>query len=184
MMKKIKKMFGRLVTSIRPVSLGCVFQSGTLTKCVNSFNIQSNYLKNINNNCIISKTGCQRSYHSTTNNCMGIEEFFDPERKAGEPFVSGRSWTVVDLRRKDFDDLHKLWYVLYKERNLLLSLKAKYRRSGRPIAQLEDNRYIKVKRSMAAIKHVLGERQKIGNKIKELNSIIENENQNNDIQKK
>jgi large subunit ribosomal protein L47 len=115
---------------------------------------------------------------------MGIEEFFDPERKAGEPFVSGRSWTVVDLRRKDFDDLHKLWYVLYKERNLLLSLKAKYRRSGRPIAQLEDNRYIKVKRSMAAIKHVLGERQKIGNKIKELNSIIENENQNNDIQKK
>lgn len=177
-------MFGRLVTSIRPASLGCVFQSGTLTKCVNSFNIQSNYLKNINNNSIISKTGCQRSYHSTTNNCMGIEEFFDPERKAGEPFVSGRAWTVVDLRRKDFDDLHKLWYVLYKERNLLLSLKAKYRRSGRPIAQLEDNRYIKVKRSMAAIKHVLGERQKIGNKIKELNSIIENENQNDDIQKK
>jgi len=112
-----------------------------------------------------------------------MEEFFDPERKAGEPFVAGRAWTVVDLRRKNFDDLHKLWYVLYKERNLLLSLKAKYRRNGRPIAQLEDNRYIKVKRSMAAIKHVLGERQKIGNKIKEL-SALESESQNNDIQSK
>lgn len=134
----------------------------------------------------MSTAGSPRLYHSSTNKCMGIEEFFDPERKAGESFVAGRAWTVVDLRRKNFDDLHKLWYVLYKERNLLLSLKAKYHRSGRPIAQLEDNRYIKVKRSMAAIKHVLGERQKTGNKIKEFEtlSIIQNENQNNDSPKK
>lgn len=174
-------MIGRLLTNMRPVSLGCAFQSVASTKCISSFSAQSNYLKNVNHR-ILSTAVSQRSFHSSTNNCMGIEEFFDPERKAGEPLVTGRAWTVVDLRRKNFDDLHKLWYVLYKERNLLLSLKAKYRRNGRPIAQLEDNRYIKVKRSMAAIKHVLGERQKIGNKIKEL-SLTENENQNNDSQK-
>lgn len=62
---------------------------------------------------------------------------------------------------QSFDDLHKLWYVLYKERNLLLSEKQKIRRAQRPYTQLEENRYMNVKRSMAAIKFVLDERKKI-----------------------
>jgi large subunit ribosomal protein L47 len=31
----------------------------------------------------------------------------------------GRSWTVEELRRKDWDDLHRLWWVCCKEQNLL-----------------------------------------------------------------
>ena len=68
---------------------------------------------------------------------------------------------MADLRRKNFDDLHKLWFVLYKERNLLLSARNKARTSMRAVSGLDENRYIKVKRSMAGIKHVLSERKKI-----------------------
>ncbi len=101
------------------------------------------------------------SFHATTRACMGFEEFFDQKEKPGDEIVTGRSWTAADLRRKSFDDLHKLWFVLYKERNLLLSERERQRRNQRPISAKEENRYTKVKRSMGSIKYVLKERSKI-----------------------
>jgi hypothetical protein len=121
----------------------------------------------------------------------GFEQFFDDQKNPNDVVKTGRAWTVPDLRRKvhglriysftslyvpiftylllvfqDFNDLHKLWWVLYKERNLLLTAKEKTRRVQRPVSGIEEARYQKVKRSMAAIKFVLGERKKIQEIIK------------------
>jgi len=95
----------------------------------------------------------------------GLDAFRDlvtPEVRAQE--TVGRSWTVKELRRKNYDDLHRLWLVLYKEKNMLLTEKQLARRKGGDIPQTQ--RWHKVKKSMGAIRCVLGERMRERNEAK------------------
>ncbi|XP_075274396.1 large ribosomal subunit protein uL29m [Opisthocomus hoazin] len=94
----------------------------------------------------------------TTSSRKGLEEFFDDPRNWGEKTVkSGDAWNIKQLRGKGSEDLHKLWYVLLKEKNMLLTLEQESKRQLRPMPSPE--RLDKVKKSMKNIDLVVRERE-------------------------
>ncbi|XP_077389978.1 large ribosomal subunit protein uL29m [Festucalex cinctus] len=88
----------------------------------------------------------------------GLDEFFDFPENWGESTVkSGAPWTARQLRTKSNEDLHKLWYVLLKERNMLLTLEQEAKRQRVPMPSPERLR--KVQRSMIRLETVVTERE-------------------------
>jgi len=65
------------------------------------------------------------------------------------------------LRLKSFQDLHKLWFVLLKEKNMLLGQRLEAQVTKERDAFPHPHRLNKVKKSMARIKRVLSEREQI-----------------------
>ncbi|KAF9509885.1 hypothetical protein BS47DRAFT_1348720 [Hydnum rufescens UP504] len=74
---------------------------------------------------------------------------------------SGRAWLASELRHKSFRDLHTLWYVLARERNLLATQMLTARRLGLDPKQSISGpkKDVMCRKSMARIKQVLNERR-------------------------
>lgn len=84
-------------------------------------------------------------------------EFFDDEKNWGATEVkSGRSWKLEELRLKSNIDLHKLWYILLKEHNMLLTMEEESKQQTRLFPSPE--RLDKVKDSMDNLEAVVKER--------------------------
>lgn len=86
-------------------------------------------------------------------------EFFDDKKNWNENEVKhGRSWQLPELRIKSNTDLHKLWFVLMKERNMLMTMEHEYKDAWKWWASPE--RIDKVKESMRNIEVVVKERNR------------------------
>ncbi|KAI0034644.1 mitochondrial 39-S ribosomal protein L47 (MRP-L47)-domain-containing protein, partial [Vararia minispora EC-137] len=88
----------------------------------------------------------------------GVEKYhaLDPVH-----MLLGRSWTAAELRRKSFKDLHTLWYVLARERNLLATQREAARRLSGSTEKIRlfQVREMRCRKSQAHIKLVLNERR-------------------------
>ncbi|KAI8114328.1 hypothetical protein M9434_002454 [Picochlorum sp. BPE23] len=112
-----------------------------------------------------------RSWYTSTSCRFGLDELIGStptvspsstqedivkQHQATNASVTGRAWQAEDLRRKSWDDLHRLWVALYKERNALHAEKLEWRRLGQRMPQA--TRFSKVRLSMNRIKQVMSER--------------------------
>lgn len=86
-----------------------------------------------------------------------MDAFFEPKENWDKADITvGRSWRKDDLRMKSNSDLHKLWYVLLKERNMLLTMAELFRLRVRP----GPERIYKVEESMKNLEDVVRERNR------------------------
>merc|ERR1712205_127297 len=102
-----------------------------------------------------ASTPLTRSISSTAaaSRAHGLDAFVDATRD--EKTFVGREWLASDLRNKSYEDLHELWYVLLKERNMLLTERYLARTNREPMRA--PQRMTKVRKSMVRIKLVLTE---------------------------
>jgi len=90
---------------------------------------------------------------------MDLSEFFEVEKFRGEKVVRvGREWRKDELRLKSNTDLHKLWFILLKERNMLLTMEEAYKDEF--VAMPNPERIDKVEISMENLEEVVRERNK------------------------
>lgn len=88
-----------------------------------------------------------------------LMEFFDDPKNWSENEVKvGRAWNLDELRIKSNKDLHMLWYVLLKERNMLLTMEHECKEKVELFPSPE--RLDKVKISMRNLETVVRERNK------------------------
>ena len=86
-------------------------------------------------------------------------EFFDDKKNWGQNEVkTGRAWTKDELRIKSNGDLHKLWFVLLKEKNMLLTMEHESKEKTELFPNPE--RIDKVNLSMTNLETVVRERNK------------------------
>ncbi|PNF21501.1 hypothetical protein B7P43_G13515 [Cryptotermes secundus] len=104
-----------------------------------------------------SSAVCSCLYFHGTAVKHDLMEFFDDKKNWGESEVKvGRSWKKEELRIKSNSDLHKLWFVLLKEKNMLLTMEHECKEQVELFPNPE--RIDKVEESMSNLEAVVRER--------------------------
>eukprot|EP00878_Enallax_costatus_P005765 GHUV01006043.1.p1 GENE.GHUV01006043.1~~GHUV01006043.1.p1 ORF type:complete len:144 (+),score=36.66 GHUV01006043.1:364-795(+) len=99
---------------------------------------------------------------SSSTPAADLRDFLDASNP--EHAANGRAWRASELRNKSFDDLHKLWVICLKERNMLLTQMAWESRDEsekQQVSSLKEGqlkRYTYVKKTMNRVKQILSER--------------------------
>lgn len=98
---------------------------------------------------------------AATGNVKNLYDFTQYKADSRQYGASGRPWRAEELRLKSHDDLHKLWYVLLKEKNKLKS-------DWLVSQQLQQQFYgysdlVKVRLSMSRLLTIVNERKKLRN---------------------
>lgn len=120
----------------------------TLSSTKISFSIDQNRIAHVQRH--------DRQFHRT-NYCQDLMEFFDAKENWNKQSVKcGRPWRLEELRIKSNQDLHKLWYILLKERNALMTMEEEYKRRCELMPSPE--RLYKVDESMQNILFIVRER--------------------------
>jgi large subunit ribosomal protein L47 len=92
----------------------------------------------------------------------GLWDFFKDQKLLQTPVEEqrhGRAWTVGELRSRDWDALHQLWWICVKERNRLATEKLERHRLEAGYGDYENkNRDEVVQKTMKAILDTLSER--------------------------
>jgi len=107
---------------------------------------------------LIGGVAATRSFH-TSNARPDLMEFFDnPKNWTENEIKVGRAWKEEELRIKSNKELHQLWYILLKERNMLLTMEHECNDKMELFPSPE--RLDKVKISMTNLETVVRERNK------------------------
>ncbi|VEL12250.1 unnamed protein product [Protopolystoma xenopodis] len=100
-----------------------------------------------------------RSLYGTSNKGYNLLKFFELPKFSGEISVhAGRPWRKDELRLKSSQELHKLWYILLRELNMLMTMDTEHERRVERMPSGE--RLEKVEESMENLLDVVGERNK------------------------
>jgi len=109
------------------------------------------------NNSVASLSGAPERRFSIFTPRHSLMDFFDEENNWDkDEMKAGRPWKVEELRIKSNADLHRLWYVLLKEVNMLLTMEEEYRRVQKHFPG--PDRLDKCEESMENIMQVISER--------------------------
>uniref|UniRef100_A0A5S6QKV3 Large ribosomal subunit protein uL29m n=1 Tax=Trichuris muris TaxID=70415 RepID=A0A5S6QKV3_TRIMR len=107
---------------------------------------------------LVNKHGYSSKFHSSSR-LLDLSEFFDSPSNWDQQVVkTGRPWRKEELRIKSNSDLHKLWFVLLKERNMLLTMEHAAKEEAELFACPE--RLDKVEISMKNLQEVVSERNR------------------------
>jgi len=99
-----------------------------------------------------------RSIHTTPKRNDLMEFFDDPKNWKENEVKCGRAWKLDELRIKSNKELHQLWYILLKERNMLMTME--HECNDRMQVFPSPERIDKVKISMENLETVVRERNK------------------------